>query len=167
MRIYNNLKPKCRVSVKRYTKEVSVLKQIERQANEGFGVLLRHYRLKKGYTLEELEKMSGISRSYLCRIENDERNSPSYEKVYTLAKLLNIKLPQLENLSKKEEKDIFGILLSVPYTINDRRVTPKTKELIVRLLDYVISCRWDEDRIKNILEVEEIISSIKEQLIAK
>lgn len=152
----------------RYTKEVSaVLKQIERQANEGFGVLLRHYRLKNGYTLEELEEISGISRSYLCRIENDERNSPSFAKVCKLAKILSIKLPELENLSKKEEKDIFGILLSVPYTINNRRVTPKTKELIVRLLDHVISCRWEKDRVKNMLEVEEIISNIKEQLIAK
>lgn len=57
-----------------------------------FGQLVRKYRKEKNMSQEQLALLCNMDRSYLGRIERGEVN-PTLEKIYELAKVLNI-LPQ-------------------------------------------------------------------------
>ncbi|MBV7276440.1 helix-turn-helix domain-containing protein [Clostridium sp. PL3] len=52
--------------------------------NKGIGNFLKNLRLQKGVSLGEVEEKTGISRSYICKIEKAVRENPS---LYTLTKL--------------------------------------------------------------------------------
>lgn len=57
-----------------------------------FGQLVRKYRKERNMSQEQLALLCNMDRSYLGRIERGEVN-PTLEKIYELAKVLNI-LPQ-------------------------------------------------------------------------
>lgn len=52
---------------------------------------LRHYRDLRGYTLEELAKRAGTTKSYIWELENKDSN-PSLSKAYAIAKILGFKI---------------------------------------------------------------------------
>lgn len=60
-----------------------------------FGEYLKKLRLKRGLTLKELAELSGISPSYLSRIERGERNVPHPRLFKKLAPALNLTPRQL------------------------------------------------------------------------
>ena len=59
-----------------------------------FGQLVRKYRKEKNMSQEQLALLCNMDRSYLGRIERGEVN-PTLEKVYELAKVLNISAQSL------------------------------------------------------------------------
>jgi len=60
-----------------------------------FGEYLKKLRLKRGLTLKKLAELSGISPSYLSRIERGERNVPHPRLFQKLAPALNLTPRQL------------------------------------------------------------------------
>ena len=50
---------------------------------------LKMLRKEKGFTLEELSELTGISVGYLCHLENGSRNNPSIQVMEKLAQALN------------------------------------------------------------------------------
>lgn len=50
---------------------------------------LRELRKKKGYSLDELARLSGASKSYLWELENREDRRPSAEKLVDIARVLD------------------------------------------------------------------------------
>ncbi len=52
--------------------------------------MLKEYRLKRGYSLEKLAEMSGISWRNLQRIENGKDKDAHFETIKKLIKILNI-----------------------------------------------------------------------------
>lgn len=66
-------------------------------------------RLKKGWTLCDLEKETGITASYLNRMERGERRSPTVSTVYALAKAYSVEAATLIDLillEHEEKKDV-------------------------------------------------------------
>lgn len=57
-------------------------------------ILLKQVRLKKGYSLEELAKLTGISSSHLNYIERNEKE-PSISMLLRIAIALNIDIKEL------------------------------------------------------------------------
>lgn len=57
-------------------------------------ILLWQVRDKKGYTLERLERKSGISKSTLQRIETGE-TSPTLDSMEKIAKAINVRITDL------------------------------------------------------------------------
>jgi len=57
-------------------------------------ILLREIRIKKGYSLQQLSAMTGISTSHLNYIERNEKE-PSLSNSVIIAKALNIKIEEL------------------------------------------------------------------------
>jgi transcriptional regulator with XRE-family HTH domain len=57
------------------------------------GLLLRQklkdLRKKKGYSLDELARLSGASKSYLWELENRDERKPSAEKLVDIARVLD------------------------------------------------------------------------------
>ena len=54
-------------------------------------------RTAKGYSLRELEEISGVSKTTINNIENGKAN-PTIETLLLLAKALNVELPALFEL---------------------------------------------------------------------
>lgn len=57
-------------------------------------LLLKEIRKEKGYSLEKLSKMTGISSSHLNYIENNEKE-PSLSMAVRIARALKIKIDKL------------------------------------------------------------------------
>ncbi len=65
------------------------------------GLKLRHYRLQKGLSFQELSRLSGLSVSYLNEIEKGKKN-PKLEKLRDLAKALGIPIEKLTGPAEEE-----------------------------------------------------------------
>ncbi|WP_120430885.1 helix-turn-helix domain-containing protein [Acinetobacter baylyi] len=59
-----------------------------------FGQLVRKYRKERNMSQEQLALLCNMDRSYLGRIERGEVN-PTLEKIYDLARALNIDIKEL------------------------------------------------------------------------
>ncbi|WP_374019460.1 helix-turn-helix transcriptional regulator [Paenibacillus thiaminolyticus] len=80
------------------------------------GDSIRQYRYKANLTQCQLAELSGVSTGYISKIENDEVERPSFEKVCPIAKALHIPIreivqPYLEIGQKSNV--LFGILREV------------------------------------------------------
>ncbi|CDH90863.1 helix-turn-helix transcriptional regulator [Clostridium botulinum] len=71
------------------------------------GEKLKLFRNKKDLTLKELNKLTGISISFISDIENNRRN-PSIDNLKILAKALDVQVSQLldEGTSRLPQKNI-------------------------------------------------------------
>lgn len=58
------------------------------------GERVRRYRIALGYSLSDLARQSGVSRSYLYQVESGE-SSPTEEKLLALANALGISVAEL------------------------------------------------------------------------
>lgn len=65
---------------------------------ETFGDALKYYRELKGVSKNALALTLGISPSYIARLENGERDNPSYQTVIRLALSLGLTLKQVNTL---------------------------------------------------------------------
>lgn len=63
-----------------------------------FGQYIRDIRLKKGFSIRQLEVYSGVSNSYISQLENGKKQSPSPDILKKLATAL--KVPYEEFLRK-------------------------------------------------------------------
>lgn len=57
-------------------------------------ILLKQIRIKNGYSLQQLSKMTGISSSHLNYIEKNEKE-PSLSMAVRIAQALNVKIDEL------------------------------------------------------------------------
>lgn len=55
--------------------------------NDSLGKLLREHRKAKGFTLRQVEDVTGISNAYLSQLENSKIQKPSANILYRLANL--------------------------------------------------------------------------------
>lgn len=69
----------------------------------GLGRRVRQYREAQGYTLSELAKLSGVSRSYLYQVESGE-SSPTEEKLNAIATALGVSIPDLLGITAEPEQ---------------------------------------------------------------
>ena len=61
-------------------------------------ILLKEVRLKKNITLEELSKLSGISKGHLSKIERQERD-PKISTLIQIATALNVDVDELYKIT--------------------------------------------------------------------
>lgn len=63
--------------------------------------MLKEYRLKRGYSLEKLAEITGISWRNLQRIENGKDKDAKFETIKKLIKALNVDDKDIINYIKK------------------------------------------------------------------
>lgn len=69
----------------------------EKQKNlDAFGIVLRQYRQEKGLTQEQLSERVDVVRSFICTLENGNRQ-PSLQMVLKLAAALGVRPGELVN----------------------------------------------------------------------
>jgi len=60
-----------------------------------FGETLRRLRKGLGYTLKEVEAMTGINNAYLSQVENGKITKPSSDKLFALAEVYQVPFEQI------------------------------------------------------------------------
>ena len=66
----------------------------EKQKQDAFGIVLRIYRQEKGLTQEQLGERVDVVRSFICSLENGDRQ-PSLQMVFKLAAALGVSAREL------------------------------------------------------------------------
>ena len=56
---------------------------------------IQYYRWKKGWSQEQLAKKSGVSRSTICKLENQQIRNPALEMAFKLADALEVDVRKL------------------------------------------------------------------------
>ncbi|PFR07573.1 transcriptional regulator [Bacillus anthracis] len=69
-----------------------------------YGVLIKNLRLEKNMSLQDLSEKTGLSASYIYRLETHSRSNPSIAAILKLNKELNISILEVEQLFNLKEK---------------------------------------------------------------
>lgn len=121
-----------------------------------FADLVKFKRELNGITLKELEEITGITASYISRIEKNQRNGVSAQNVFNLAQALNISLDELERA--------FDVKLSQLYKDN---IIEKLKNkfdyvAIKQAIDVIISiANNSSDYYKSLNKLMQLVESIR------
>jgi transcriptional regulator with XRE-family HTH domain len=155
--IKNKLKRKARLLQNR----------VDRAIPDGFGPYIRYLRERLGYSLKEVDELTGISASYINRIEQGQRKAPSYPILEKLAEAYKVDVTELLKIAginaddKKNVKGFAEIVYTNNFTINGKIVSKKKKELIVELVTKIDELKWGDEKHKESIKVLEIIDRIK------
>src|SRR5260370_17295708 len=90
-----------------------------RAERTNIGKRVQSYREARGYTLSELARLSGVSRSYLYQVESGE-SSPTEEKLKALADALEVSIGDLLGI----DEDTTQIPESLRQFAEQERLTP-------------------------------------------
>ncbi len=74
------------------------------------GKKIRDLRIKKGMSLTELAKLSGISKSYLSFIERGKQTNPSIEVIEKISKALSVDFQSLLTQRKDDKQNESQVL---------------------------------------------------------
>jgi HTH-type transcriptional regulator, competence development regulator len=107
------------------------------------GEQLRHLRRGLGYTLKEVEAMTGISNAYLSQVENGKITKPSPDKLYALAEAYNASFDKMmyaaghlrqgphPSVSSDAPKTLIGAVLS------SKNLTPEEETKLAEYLEFL------------------------------
>lgn len=145
------------------------MKKNNRSVSDNFGSLIKHLREQKGYTLKKMEEMTGVSATYICRIEAGERKAPSIPIVRLLADALDVKLAEMLDASNNkfdEANDIATLLLASNFFVkNSSLLQEKVKKLLVEIIDKTVQVSLKpETRFEDALEIFELINKLRNEL---
>lgn len=103
---------------------------------------IKKIREQKGLTLYRLEKITGISRAYLYRLENNKTTNPTLNTLYKISVALNVNIKDLfystldiEELKKEMYKKIDK------YGLNSKEVAE-----VSQLIDLLINIEMKETK---------------------
>ncbi len=137
-----------------------------RVVSKNFGSIIKFSRENKNLSLKELEDKTGISASYINRLENGERQAPSVPIASELADALDLDLSMLLDACNSKSDDIKSVaelLLTNDFTINGSIIGKEAKELLVSLIEKIICAEWN-DKMQEIYEISILIDAYKKAL---
>lgn len=137
------------------------------QISDDFGKMLKKLRKDRGYSLERLSELTGISASYLNRLEKSTRRSPGFIKIVNIAQALNVEPSMLVgsnlNLNEGEPVSVSELLFSNQIEHNGEILSADDKEVLLEILETILNAKWDKNSILTELqEIGELISEFKE-----
>jgi len=152
---------------KKFGRMIKLLQnRIDRGISENFGSLIKHLRESKGYSLKDLEQATGISSSYINRIEKGERKAPSYRIIEKLAEALNQDIAELLNVANSDEQEdlqaVEEFLLSHSYLIGGKRATKEMRERLVEVIRKINNSSWGDSKHKDAMDIMDSIDRFKQ-----
>jgi len=154
-------------------KDVNLLDETEEEAegsltvSDNFGIMLKHYRKMKNLSLKQLEEISGVSASYVNRLERGERKSPSITKILQLAEALEIPNSVLvatiiQEPRKNEKVDLSELLIKHEYLLKGGTLSRDAKERLLKIIEHITQCQWSSDtKIRDLYVLAELVDQFK------
>lgn len=134
-------------------------------SNTSFGSLIKQLRQEHDLSLDQLAEITTLSKSYLSRIENDERRNPTIYAIIRLKSALNMYIKMIEKLFDDNDdgqegegiESIDSILLNGSYKFCDKVATMDVKlslkDMIKQLQKYAIKEALNRDDDANLLQL--------------
>lgn len=140
-----------------------------RRLSKNFGLGIKYYREKKGLSLQQLYEISGISSSYINRIELGERLNPSLTVIQKIASALGVPLEELIDLSYVDKDlnvpTIAQLLLQNDFLINDEVINVKAKGLLIEINEAITDYIWaDKEKNREIFELITLVEEFKDAM---
>lgn len=141
-----------------------------RAINPNFGKMLKYLRTKRGLSLKQIKEFTGISESYVNRLENNGRLCPSYPVIEKLASALSVEPADLLEVgSNKTNGSVIPLeqlLFSCEFTMDGvKTVSSETVEQLLNLIDVINDVAWEKDTlIADIYEISEAVDDLKQVL---
>lgn len=126
---------------------VRVERAIDRSVSWEFAYFLRYYRRLRGYSLKELEEKTGITASYINRLERGYKKAPSLGLVEKLAEGLEIPVYVLLGGSEEDIKgrDISEIIFNQDVTFLGKEINMKQRAVLMDIINFIL----DEENWRN------------------
>lgn len=155
-----------------FNKKLRIFKnRISRVIEDDFGTWIRQLRKNKGYSLKDLEDASGVTASYIHRIETGSRKTPSIPVIEKLALGLGVnpeeflKKLNLTNTKTEKKEMLTGLAETIAinsFTINGKKATKEQKEQIINLFNAIINATWNEEtKLQEGMEIINIVDVFK------
>lgn len=139
--------------------------------NTSFGSLIKQLRQEHDLSLDQLAEITTLSKSYLSRIENDERRNPTIFAIIRIKSALNMDIKMIEKLFSDEDdgqegegiESIDSILLNGAYKFCDKVATMDVKlslkDMIKQLEKYAVKETVNRDDDANLLQLADKLRS--------
>lgn len=124
-----------------------------------FSELVKTKRLKNKLSLAELEKIAGVSASFINRIENNVNRAPSAENVFKLSRALDISVKEVAecfNIKLKESKNEIKINVS---KAEDYILIERALEVLMEIANS------KKDFNKGSIEIQQILLELRKEKI--
>jgi transcriptional regulator with XRE-family HTH domain len=136
---------------------------------ENFGLLLKHHRTLLNLTLKELEDLSGVSASYLNRLEKGDRKSPSISKCFQICDSLDIPYHSLLTTAFCEAAKAQGdasmtlpeLLIANDFCVNQKPISKEAKWFLIQTIEFLLSCSWGKQKVEELFELSKLIDEYK------
>lgn len=134
--------------------------------NNDFADYLKNLRQEKGYSLRDLEAVSGVTASYIHRLETGERKTPSVPIAEKLADGLgvdrNIFFEKLEILNPDAPVSLIDSLKNRVYLVDDVELKLDTQSVLADIIERVLKCEWSaESKLSDTLTITSLIDKLK------
>jgi transcriptional regulator with XRE-family HTH domain len=141
-----------------------------RAVNKSFGSMIKYLRGKKGLSLRQINELTGISESYVNRLENGGRLCPSFPIIEKLASALSVEPADLLEVGMNKTNasivPLEQLLFSSEFTIDGvKTVSPGAVEQLLNLIDVIQDVTWERDTlIADAYEVAMAVDELKQEL---
>lgn len=133
--------------------------------DEAFADKLKRLRKGRGLTLQRLGDMTGVSPSYISRLERNEKQSPSFPILVELARALKVDVLTLaEGLVDQEGEviDLYSLMFKSRVRAAGKILTEEEKEQVIHLIERIVEFDWNEQTIwRELCEVGNLICAFK------
>lgn len=156
-------------AVREISKRIKLFKnRLSRVIENDFGVWIKQLRIERGYSLKELEAISGVTASYIHRLETGARKTPSIPIAEKLSKALEVapdeffkKLNLFTSSDDSEPLPLNEFIAISKFKLgrnNKDIVTKEQKDKLIALLNAIIATSWTTETKFN--ESMQLISKI-------
>ncbi|MFD1203616.1 helix-turn-helix domain-containing protein [Sporosarcina contaminans] len=137
------------------------------QMSDDFGKMLKKLREERGMSLGKLSELTGISPSYLNRLEQSKRKSPGFTKLMAIAEALKVEPWTLVGSSlswdKGETISIKELIFNHQIQHDGKLLTAEEKELLLDIIEFILDAEWSKESILSDLQaVGEMVSELKD-----
>ena len=139
-------------------------KKQPREIHQSIGPRIKYFRERKKFSLHDLELKTGISSSYLNRIENGYRKSPSLPILELIATSLEIPLFELLNVPRPPATlhTVGELLLTSDYIVNDKLASGELKVALCDLVDTILESDFDQNWNQTAFKIIEMAQKVIE-----
>jgi transcriptional regulator with XRE-family HTH domain len=142
----------------------------QRAVNQNFGAMVKYLRSKRNLSLREMREKTGISESYINRIENGSRECPSYPIIERLASALSVEPSDLLEVSSNKKNSsvvpLEKLLFSSEFTVDGvKTFSSDAVDLLMILIDVVNDVIWEKETlISDIHAICGAVDDLKQEL---
>lgn len=133
--------------------------------SENLGKYFKSLREQHGYSLKDIENHTGVSASYINKMEIGKKVSPTLPVLYSLSKfygtsIFDIVAIALEIDIENEKKLAKNVLFNNENYLKIR--DDKSKEIMEEIVGFILTIDWSEEkRFQHILKLAEKIDKFK------